>query len=611
MSDQIVINDNTAGDSIFVNQQTPSQTITVNTGGGVISVNGQNGIVNLTKFDIGLGLIDNTSDLDKPISNATLSALLLKANLSAFNILNNFVLSKYGSWDSVYSVVNFNSGGWTGGGGGSSISPVVSGIWQSSASTVSSLSTNWNLGYQAVSTTNALALSSIYWNTAYSLVSGGIVVSFSLPQSANWQSTYSTVSSLSANWNSVYTTFNTNSGSLTILSSNSANWQTAYQSVSTTNTLNLSSVYWNTGYNLIQSNSAINWNYQGTDLKGLSANWQTAYQSVSTTNTLNLSSVYWNTAYTIGTTYQNASGSFATNTILQSTSALLTPLTTTSTLTSQLVTNTNFNNYQTSVASLTATLLPTNIYQNASSSFITTVSGTSNQINVSKSGSTITLSLPTSAVFPGDVSIIGNLTLAGSATYIDTKNLVVGDNLIYFNDNNYGSNVLDIGLVAHFSQAPLGYNHTGLVRRAGQGNPGTWTLFSGLTTEPLSAANIDWSDRNIVLDSLSANLIGNVTGNANTVTNGVYTNQSYSDPSWITSLADSKITGTKFSINALPLSGGQLTGFVTSTSSISAQKTITSNNIAVNSQLQFLSANTVKVYQFYNSLTNSLDTVFN
>ena len=297
MSDQIVINDNTAGDSIFVNQQTPSQTITVNTGGGVISVNGQNGIVNLTKFDIGLGLVDNTSDLDKPISNATLSALLLKANLSAFNILNNFVLSKYGSWDSVYSVVNFNSGGWAGGGGGSSISPVVSGIWQSSASTVSSLSTNWNLGYQAVSTTNALALSSIYWNTAYSLVSGGIVVSFSLPQSANWQSTYSTVSSLSANWNSVYTTFNTNSGSLTILSSNSANWNLAYQSISTTNALNLSSIYWNTGYNLIQSNSAINWNYQGTDLKGLSANWQTAYQSVSTTNTLNLSSVYWNTAY--------------------------------------------------------------------------------------------------------------------------------------------------------------------------------------------------------------------------------------------------------------------------------------------------------------------------
>ena len=58
--------------------------------------------------------------------------------------------------------------------------------------------------------------------------------------------------------------------------------------------------------------------------------------------------------------------------------------------------------------------------------------------------------------------------------------------------------------------------------------------------KPLSAANIDWTDRNIVLDSLSANLLGN----ASTVTNGVYTNGTYADPSWITSLADTKITGT-------------------------------------------------------------------
>ncbi len=39
-------------------------------------------------------------------------------------------------------------------------------------------------------------------------------------------------------------------------------------------------------------------------------------------------------------------------------------------------------------------------------------------------------------------------------------------------------------------------------------------------------------------------LTANVTGNAGTVTNGVYTNGSYANPSWITSLASSKITGT-------------------------------------------------------------------
>lgn len=58
--------------------------------------------------------------------------------------------------------------------------------------------------------------------------------------------------------------------------------------------------------------------------------------------------------------------SYATNTLLQSTSALLTPTTTTRTLTGQLVLNTDFNNYRTSVASSTATLLPTTTYRAAS-----------------------------------------------------------------------------------------------------------------------------------------------------------------------------------------------------------------------------------------------------
>lgn len=51
-------------------------------GGGVTSVNGQTGVVVLTKNDIGLGQVDNTSDLNKPISNATQTALNTKASLT-------------------------------------------------------------------------------------------------------------------------------------------------------------------------------------------------------------------------------------------------------------------------------------------------------------------------------------------------------------------------------------------------------------------------------------------------------------------------------------------------------------------------------------------------
>ncbi|GAA0561475.1 hypothetical protein [Chitinophaga japonensis] len=46
----------------------------------VQSVNGRGGLVTLTKADVGLGAVDNTSDADKPISTATAAALAEKAN---------------------------------------------------------------------------------------------------------------------------------------------------------------------------------------------------------------------------------------------------------------------------------------------------------------------------------------------------------------------------------------------------------------------------------------------------------------------------------------------------------------------------------------------------
>lgn len=55
------------------------------TGGGAVdSVNGKIGIVVLTKTDLSLGNADNTSDLNKPISNATQSALDMKQPSGAY-----------------------------------------------------------------------------------------------------------------------------------------------------------------------------------------------------------------------------------------------------------------------------------------------------------------------------------------------------------------------------------------------------------------------------------------------------------------------------------------------------------------------------------------------
>ena len=60
---------------------------TVKSGAGsesnsVLSVSGRTGDVTLSRSDVGLSNVDNTSDVNKPISTATQSALNLKASKS-------------------------------------------------------------------------------------------------------------------------------------------------------------------------------------------------------------------------------------------------------------------------------------------------------------------------------------------------------------------------------------------------------------------------------------------------------------------------------------------------------------------------------------------------
>jgi hypothetical protein len=213
----------------------------------------------------------------------------------------------------------------------------------------------------------------------------------------------------------------------------------------------------------------------------------------------------------------------------------------------------------------------------------------------------------TSQTKNGNLTIVGTLTatdvvLTGSGTTITTTNLSVTDSLIYLSDEQFDSDSIDIGIYGAYGDINPGHYHTGLVRDAS--DSGKWKLISG-APEPVSnvvdftgvtydtlkvgaievtstglvtnlnaeklngqsasyynnAANLTGTIPSTVLGnssyyigttsialnraSASQTLIGvSIDGNAATVTNGVYTSGTYSNPSWITGLAWSKISST-------------------------------------------------------------------
>lgn len=87
--------------------------VTINGGGGAVdSVNGYTGVVVLAKSDIGLGNVDNTTDLNKPVSTATQTALNAKQG--------TITLTTTGTSGAATLISNtLNIPQYSGGGGGS------------------------------------------------------------------------------------------------------------------------------------------------------------------------------------------------------------------------------------------------------------------------------------------------------------------------------------------------------------------------------------------------------------------------------------------------------------------------------------------------------------
>ena len=116
----------------------------------------------------------------------------------------------------------------------------------------------------------------------------------------NWNYQGTDIKTLTANWCDTRNTVSSNSA-IWVLSGISVETDPVFTAWSNTNSTNLLNTL-----TTVQTNSAVNWNYQGTDIKTLTGNWQNT-SNVFATQSANNGSVYsnvnsnsanWNTAYT-------------------------------------------------------------------------------------------------------------------------------------------------------------------------------------------------------------------------------------------------------------------------------------------------------------------------
>jgi hypothetical protein len=153
------------------------------------------------------------------------------------------------------------------------------------------------------------------------------------------------------------------------------------------------------------------------------------------------------------------------------------------------------------------------VYSNVltnSAKYNTQIQGTSNEIVVTNpSDGQWTISLPTELEVPGNLSVNGNLFVSGSSTFINTTDLIVKDPIIYLAEGNE-SDIVESGFTIAYNYNFEPHRHAGFIRDS---ITKKWTLFSNLSSEVLSAVNIDLNDQSLVIDTLRANIEGTLTGN--------------------------------------------------------------------------------------------------
>jgi len=140
------------------------------------------------------------------------------------------------------------------------------------------------------------------------------------------------------------------------------------------------------------------------------------------------------------------------------------------------------------------------------------VQGTTNEVEVSLSGDTMTVGLP------NDVTIAGNLTVSGTTTEVSSTTINVADPLLSMATNNNAADAVDIGFYGLYDTSGSQDLYAGLFRDAS--DSGKFKLFKDNQAEPNTTVNV--SGTGYAVGTLVANLEGNITGavagNADTAT---------------------------------------------------------------------------------------------
>ena len=189
----------------------------------------------------------------------------------------------------------------------------------------------------------------------------------------------------------------------------------------------------------------------------------------------------------------------------------------------------------------------------------------------------------TNANLTGAITSVGNATSLGSFTSLQLLTALVDES---------GTGLAVFNTSPTLVTPNLGTPSAGVLTNC------TGTA-SGLTAGAVTNGVYTAGDQTIAGNkTFSSTILGNISGNSATVTNGVYNNLTYANPTWITSLAGSKITGyvdnatsatnATTVTNGFYLTGNQtVVGNTTFTGTLGVSSTLTGSGIINGTTMQY------------------------